>query len=583
MGTEMAAPPPSTALGDAPFDIQRSPFEAFPAGFDDAAALQAAILAATQPVAGAKRQRPDGGDTAAAEPAAPTPPRVGAGKHRPPRPPVLALPDSGSLESQALTPGRCGPSPRLAARSPRSPTGGASPGSRRAGKPLSKTQGRVCIECAATTTTQWRSQGLLCNSCGVKLIKGRLPMDADSMHRRFQRLPLAIREHPMWAAAQVVAAAQGAAAAAAAAGRPWACPGCNCVGEEKVAGPCGMQQCPPCVARYQPGGAVAIAAAVAAPPGTLTPTPSPTPAVGSASGHKRRKQATPRSAPPAGGLSPLSLSSSGSSSIWQGARDVEGADDATSKDPPLQGRLSARRLQQLRQGVRGGATPPSTSGRPPYDTPTAAEAAAALLVLTESDEARLAAAVQLEVPAPQAALPLQTAATMLPMAAAAAAAAAAELKGEALSEEPAVGPRGPPVTPNKEAAAGCSAGEAKPSAARPLHLQLAAAGIGAGGAGPSGASGASTAVDSMRLYSTLIAASAEPEAAAAGLTAALVGCYLAAHTMPGGAAGGDGAAAASAVRQEQQAQLVGLMLGQRQYSAAVGLMQGVIKLAGLSA
>ena len=150
----MAAPPPSTALGDAPFDIQRSPFEAFPAGFDDAAALQAAILAATQPVAGAKRQRPDGGDTAAAEPAAPTPPRVGAGKHRPPRPPVLALPDSGSLESQALTPGRCGPSPRLAARSPRSPTGGASPGSRRAGKPLSKTQGRVCIECAATTTTQ---------------------------------------------------------------------------------------------------------------------------------------------------------------------------------------------------------------------------------------------------------------------------------------------------------------------------------------------------------------------------------------------------------------------------------------------
>ena len=36
-----------------------------------------------------------------------------------------------------------------------------------------------------------------------------------------------------------------------------------------------------------------------------------------------------------------------------------------------------------------------------------------------------------------------------------------------------------------------------------------------------------------------------------------------------------------AVLQEQQAQLVGLMLTERQYTAAQSLMEGVIKLAGL--
>jgi hypothetical protein len=36
----------------------------------------------------------------------------------------------------------------------------------------------------------------------VKLIKGRLPMDPDAMHRRWLRLPPAIRDHPMWAGEQ---------------------------------------------------------------------------------------------------------------------------------------------------------------------------------------------------------------------------------------------------------------------------------------------------------------------------------------------------------------------------------------------
>lgn len=165
---------------------------------------------------------------------------------------------------------------------------------------------------------QWRSQGLLCNSCGVKLIKGRLPMDPESMHRRYQRLPPAIREHPMWAAAQAVAQAQSLAAAAAAAGQPWACPGCEKQGGQQVAGPCGLHYCPGCVDRYQvaapTGGAAAVAATVAAPAPCLSPVPTAAP------GHKRRKQATPRSAA-TGSLSPVSASSSGGSSIqaysWQ--------------------------------------------------------------------------------------------------------------------------------------------------------------------------------------------------------------------------------------------------------------------------
>lgn len=177
---------------------------------------------------------------------------------------------------------------------------------------------------------QWRSQGLLCNSCGVKLIKGRLPMDPQAMERRWLRLPPAIKDHPMWAAAQVVAAAQGEAARSAALGEPWACPGCGREGQERVAGPCGLHHCPCCVTRYQlkspPTGAAAVAAVVAAPPGGLlltTGTRTP-PAATPGSGHKRRKQAMPRSA--SAGLSPLSLSSSSGSSIqaysWQSAQEA---------------------------------------------------------------------------------------------------------------------------------------------------------------------------------------------------------------------------------------------------------------------
>lgn len=161
--------------------------------------------------------------------------------------------------------------------------------------------------------------------------------DAESMQRRWLRLPPAIRDHPMWAAAQVVAEAQTKASRAAAAGEPWTCPGCGCASSDRVAGPCGLQFCAAnCAGRYTgrspPGGAVAVAAAVTAPPagavaaaaaalgGNPSPTPSPMPA------QKRRKQATPRSAADSL-LSPLSLDSSGddSSSMqaysWQSARE----------------------------------------------------------------------------------------------------------------------------------------------------------------------------------------------------------------------------------------------------------------------
>ena len=161
--------------------------------------------------------------------------------------------------------------------------------------------------------------------------------DAESMQRRWLRLPPAIRDHPMWAAAQVVAEAQTKASRAAAAGEPWTCPGCGCASSDRVAGPCGLQFCAAnCAGRYTgrspPGGAVAVAAAVTAPPagavaaaaaalgGNPSPTPSPTPA------QKRRKQATPRSAADSL-LSPLSLDSSGddSSSMqaysWRSTRE----------------------------------------------------------------------------------------------------------------------------------------------------------------------------------------------------------------------------------------------------------------------
>lgn len=355
-----AAPP-------VPFRIEESPFAApgaVEAGDDDGRALQEAIAAATQPVGG-KRPRPADADVGVGTDPRSPPPRQGAGgKHRPPRPPSFV--DSGSLGldlsmvQRAAAAKQAGSSPRQAGRSPRSPAGGgAPPAGRRPVKQLSKTLGRICIECGTTSTTQvgfgllgaaglgaawtrvagtggrrlsscrsavlpsdcwlppvllvppgpsdtcattgspalqWRSQGLLCNSCGVKLIKGRLPMDADSMHRRFLRLPPAIRDHPMWAAAQVVAVAQGRAAAAAAAGQPWACPGCGQQGGERVAGPCGLHQCEACTARCQLplGGAAAVAAAVAAPPGAPTPSPSPSPG----SGHKRRKQVGTLGCPP---------------------------------------------------------------------------------------------------------------------------------------------------------------------------------------------------------------------------------------------------------------------------------------------
>ncbi|KAL4431100.1 hypothetical protein ABPG75_006356 [Micractinium tetrahymenae] len=567
MDSELVSAPPL------PFSIKDSPFAARgppETAEDDSRALQAAIAAATQPVGG-KRPRPeDAADGDAAKPQSP-PPRQGAGgKHRPPRPPSFADSSSLALDLTLLqrqaTAQQAGGSPRQAGRSPRIPAGGgASPAVRRPAKQLSKTQGRICIECGTSSTTQWRSQGLLCNSCGVKLIKGRLPMDADSMHRRFLRLPPAIRDHPMWAAAQVVAAAQGRAAAAVAAGQPWSCPGCGQQGGERVAGPCGLHQCAACVGRYHLplGGAAAIAAAVAAPPGALTPSPSPSPggrAGAPGSAHKRRKQATPRSAH--GGLSPASISSSGSSSIqaysFRSARE-EGIDDVTSKEPsPHHARPARRpRQQHARHATPAGAAALAPHlARPALDTPTAAEAAAALLVLTESDELRVAQAARMDAAAVAAPQP------------------AAGAAGD--KAEPALQARVPPVTPAEReppTTAG-KAGSGKPPAARSLGTALGQPQGGGGGspapeAGPGAAAAALAGDDAVGLYQLLIDASGAPEGAAAGLTAELVGRFLAAHTMQ--------------AQAEQQARLVALMVRQGQVTAAVSLMQGVVKLAGLAA
>lgn len=166
--TALSAPPAALALAPPPpFRIEESPFAASreaEAEDDDKRALQAAIAAATQPV-GSKRPRPVGADECkAADPLSP-PPRQGAGgKHRPPRPPTFFESGSLTVEISQLqhtgTAQQAGISPRQSSRSPRSPaSGAAAPAGRRPAKQLSKTLGRICIECGTSSTTQVRPWG----------------------------------------------------------------------------------------------------------------------------------------------------------------------------------------------------------------------------------------------------------------------------------------------------------------------------------------------------------------------------------------------------------------------------------------
>lgn len=122
----------------------------------------------------------------------------------------------------------------------------------------------------------------------------------------------------------------------------------------------------------------------------------------------------------------------------------------------------------------------------------------------------------------------------------------------------------PPLTPaerEEPATAGKAMGN-KPSAARSLAVTLEQE----QGAGGDVTLPPST-DDAVGLYQLLIGASRDQGGADGGLTAELVGRFLAAHTMQAQAG--------------RQARLVALMLQQGQVAAAVGLMQGVVKLAGL--
>jgi hypothetical protein len=151
-------PPPQTAADHAPdFSIRLSPFAA-----SDGSTTQIASAAGLQPVAQptspasfqapAKRAR----SVDPSPPGAPAPQpqpqqqQQFASKHRPPRPPPLW--DSGSL----VLDGGSGGSPPASVRSPR---GGTSPSGRRPAKQLSKTMGRVCIECGTSSTTQVGGRG----------------------------------------------------------------------------------------------------------------------------------------------------------------------------------------------------------------------------------------------------------------------------------------------------------------------------------------------------------------------------------------------------------------------------------------
>ncbi|PRW58150.1 hypothetical protein C2E21_3121 [Chlorella sorokiniana] len=583
-GPEVAPAPPADGSagggGGALFTIAASPFtaaERAAGGVTDVTAqayqLQPLPAGVAEVSASGKRSLPKDGEPAAA-----------ASALRPPRPPQLDV-----SHAILVTAGQA----KGVFRSPRGSSGSMpSPGGGGRRRQSSKMQGRVCIECGTTTTTQWRSQGLLCNGCGVKLIKGRLPMDTESMQRRWLRLPATIRDHPMWAAAQVVAEAQTKAARTAAAGEPWTCPGCGCASSDRVAGPCGLQFCAAnCTARYTgrspPGGAVAVAAAVTAPPtgavaaaaaalgGNPSPTPSPTPA------QKRRKQATPRSAADSL-LSPLSLDSSGddSSSMqaysWQSTRedDASTSKDAAGATPGS--RPPSSRRQRSGQRSAAAATPPGSAKKVAISTPTAAEAAAALLVLTESEELRIAADEH------------------------AAAIAEAARAAQAAAEAAAAAKRAPQPAPPAaatDAPAAASAGDGAKSArcavATSLDLVMQMlrqnSGLPLQAASPAVPAPAALPVDSVTLYQQLITASATPEGAAAGLTGELVGKYLAAHTAPsralaaagGAGACGEGVATAIRAQQDQQARLVAAMVAEEQHEAAVALMKSVVQLAGL--
>ncbi len=477
------------------------------------------------------------------------------------------------------------------------------------------------------------------------------------MQRRWLRLPPTIRDHPMWAAAQVVAEAQTKASKVAAAGEPWTCSGCGCASADRVAGPCGLQFCAAsCAVRYTgrspPGGAVAVAAAVTAPPagavaaaaaalgGNPSPTPSPTPA------QKRRKQATPRSASD-GLLSPLSLSSSGddSSSMqtysWQSAREggwevhrLCGSDNRLAAchasvvadvwqslllscllslwpvpglpplsvnaelhhDPSLNPRAEDAATSKVAAGTTPGsrppsvrrqrsgprsavaATPPGSAKKVAISTPTAAEAAAALLVLTESEELRIAAD--------------EHAAAIAEAARAAQAAAEAAAAAKRSPQPPPAAAAAPAIPAAAPAVEGTKPARCAVATSLDLMMQMLRQNSGLSlptAAAAAAAPPAALPVDSVALYQQLIAASATPEGAAAGLTGELVGKYLAAHTAPGralAAAGGasacgDGVASAIRAQQAQQARLVAAMAEEKQHEAAVALMKSVVQLAGL--
>ena len=146
-------------MAAAGFSIGESPFAA--AGPTDAITLEQAIAAAMQPVAVLEGQQQGQGQAAKRPLPAGAPQQHWGGKHRPPRPPAFA--DSGSLVLDVIRSGDyqqqqqplvSSPLPQ-SIRSPRSSSGGAaSPGGRRPTKQSSKTQGRVCIECATSSTTQ---------------------------------------------------------------------------------------------------------------------------------------------------------------------------------------------------------------------------------------------------------------------------------------------------------------------------------------------------------------------------------------------------------------------------------------------
>lgn len=241
-----------------------------------------------------------------------------------------------------------------------------------------------------------------------------------------------------------------------------------------------------------------------------------------------------------------------------------GADDATSKEPSPPHARPARRARQHNARTTtpaGAAELAPRLARPTLDTPTAAEAAAALLVLTESDELRVAQAAQMDAAGGSVGAQLSAGPT------------AAVPACTAAGAEPDAAARGPPATPAERelpTTAGKAASD-QPLTARSLAVALESVEGADGGHVPrpagAAAAPAASADDAVGLYQLLIQASAAPGGGAAGLTAGLVGRFLAAHTMQ--------------AQAERQARLVALMVQQGQVAAAVGLMQGVVKLAGL--